>query len=443
MHIWRLELTVKSGPDAGKRCVVDRGTVTVGKQPDCDLVMSDDTVSRRHLRIQHTRGPDGQGAWVVVDLGSTNGTRVKGARIKEAPIEAGAILEAGTAQIAFVPTPQAVEQYDWNEDRYGGLIGRSPAMKRLFGLLHRIAPTDATVLVQGETGSGKGEVARALHQASLRAAAPFMVVDCGAVQRHLIESELFGHTQGAFTGAVSDRAGAFERAHRGTVFVDELDELELGLQPKLLRVLDAREVRRIGAPEATSVDLRVIAASRRDLSRDVERGVFREDLFFRLSVVTIKLPPLRERAEDIPLLAEHFLKLVADSRGLPAPRLEDAVVDRLTAHDWPGNGRELKNVIERAVLLSAVRPGRRLEIGPLHASQKPDRDRPTAQAASEAFDPALSFSQSKERWLSGKEAGYVQWLLNEHDGNVSAAARAAKMDRKYLHRLVKKHAITS
>ncbi|CAN0567531.1 unnamed protein product, partial [Laminaria digitata] len=174
---------------------------------------------------------------------------------------------------------------------------------------------------------------------------------------------------------------------------------------------------------------------------DVGRGVFREGVFFRLSVVTIKLPPLRERAEDIPLLAEHFLKLVADSRGLPAARLEDAVVDRLTAHDWPGNVRELKNVIERAVLLSAVRPGHRLEIGPLHASQKPDRDAP-APPASEAFDPALSFSESKERWLSGKEAGYVQWLLNAHDGNVSAAARAAKMDRKYLHRLVKKHAIT-
>lgn len=434
MRLWRLELTVKTGPDAGKRCEVDGDAVIVGKRPDCDLVLTDDTVSRRHLRIQRTRTTAGE-AWRVVDLGSTNGTKLHGVRIKDAPIEAGAVLEAGQVEIAFAPTPLDVEEFSWPEPRYGPLLGRSSAMRRLFGLLDRIAPTDATVLVEGETGTGKGAVAQALHAASRRASAPFVVVDCGAVQRHLVESELFGHVQGAFTGAVADRPGAFERADRGTVFVDELGELSPDLQPKLLRVLDAREVRRVGAPSAHPVDLRVIAASRRDLSREVERGVFREDLFFRLSVVTIRLPPLRERAEDIPLLAEHFLESVAESRGLPAPRLDDATVDRLTAHDWPGNVRELRNVMERAVLLSAVRPGQRLEIGALPKSKAEARP----PRSSEAFDPSLSFSESKEKWLDAKEAAFVTWLLAEHEGNVSAAARAAKMDRKYLHKLLQKH----
>ncbi len=434
MQLWRLELTVKSGPDAGRRCVVDRESVTVGKHPDCDLVMSDDTVSRRHLRIQRVQGSQGDIEWLVVDLGSTNGTRLQGARIKEAPIEAGAIIQAGTARIAFVPIPEAIEKYTWSEDQYGSMIGRSAAMKQVFGLLDRIAPTDATVLIEGETGTGKGEVARALHHASNRVRNPYVVVDCGAVQSHLVESELFGHNRGAFTGAIADRPGAFERAHRGTVFIDELGELELDLQPKLLRVLDARQVRRVGASQTQSVDLRVIAASRRNLAREVERGVFREDLFFRLSVVTLTLPPLRERAEDIPQLAEHFLRTVAEARGLPAPRLDDALIDRLTAHDWPGNVRELKNVMERAVLLSAVLPGQRLEIGELARRSSPAETQPSA-----AFDPGLSFSESKERWMNTKEGAYVRWLMKSHKGNVSAAARAAKMDRKYLHKLVKKY----
>ncbi|MCA9554716.1 MAG: sigma 54-dependent Fis family transcriptional regulator [Myxococcales bacterium] len=436
-RLWRLELTVRSGPDAGRRCVVDRDVVTVGKRSDCDLVLTDDTVSRQHLRIHRTRGADGGSAWLLVDTGSTNGTWLGGARVLEAPIEAGAVLKAGTVEIAFAPIPQTVEEFAWHEDHFGGLVGRSAAMRRLFGLLHRIAPTDATVLVEGETGTGKGAVAKAIHQASARAAGPFVVVDCGAVQRQLVESELFGHERGAFTGAVAERPGAFERAHRGTVFVDELGELELPLQPKLLRVLDAREVQRVGGQRHLPVDLRFIAASRRDLGREVERGVFREDLFFRLSVVTVRLPPLRDRPEDIPLLAERFLEEVAEARGLRAPRLDAAALDRLTAHDWPGNVRELRNVMERAVLLSAVRPGQRLEIGRLQSGAAA----PPAPAAPDpgAFDPASSYQAEKERWLEQRERAYVGWLMGQHQGNVSAAARAAQMDRKYLHKLLKKY----
>ena len=436
--LWRLTLTVKSGPDAGKTCVVDRDIVTVGKRGDCDLVLTDASVSRRHLRIARVAPSAGGAAndnWVLEDLGSTNGTFLQDARVREAPISSGAVLRAGKVEIAFAPERHTVEVPEWTEPGFGPLVGQSAPMRHLFGLMARIAPTEATVLLQGETGTGKGLVAKSLHQASARADRGFIVVDCGAVQRQLIESELFGHEEGAFTGAYAKRQGAFELASTGTVFIDELGELDLELQPKLLRVLDAREVRRIGGPTAIGVDLRVIASTRRDLAREVERGAFREDLFFRLSVVTLTVPPLRERADDIPLLAEHFLQEVSEQRGLTPPRLDDRTLDRLTTHDWPGNVRELKNTLERAVLLAQVRPGARLELGDLRAGA------PSAPAVESAFDPSLSYTASKERWMDARETSYVRWLLETHDGNVSAAARAARMDRKYLHKLAKKHGL--
>lgn len=448
--------------------MVDRDVVTVGKLSDCDLVLSDPSVSRHHLSISRTSAHE----WLLRDLGSTNGSFVNDARVHEATVEAGTILKAGRVEIAFVPEIQRFEVPPWPEEHFGPLLGRSKAMRQLFGMIARIAETDATVLIEGETGTGKGLVARAIHQASLRDRAPFIVVDCGAVQRQLVESELFGHEKGAFSGAYARREGAFERASGGTVFIDELGELELELQPKLLRVLDAREVRRLGAPEPTAVDIRVVAASRADLQREVERGVFREDLFFRLSVVTLRLPPLRERAEDIAPLAEHFLREIAASRGVKPPRLEASIIDRLTSHDWRGNVRELKNVVERAVLLHQVRAGDRLEIGDLSSRGRRAgmgstsgttgsgagvaRDATIADAEplhtegggaaaafdyDASFDPSLSFSESKERWMDAREKKYVDWLLASNEGNVSQAARSAKMDRKYLHKLIKKHGL--
>ncbi|MGF1511751.1 MAG: sigma 54-interacting transcriptional regulator [Myxococcota bacterium] len=429
-RLWRLELQVRTGPDSGKVCTVDRDVITVGKMPDCDLVLTDPTVSRRHLRI--TRREEDQ--WLLTDTGSTNGTFLEGVRVQEAPIQEGALLTAGKVEIAFVPTREDVSVQPWPEDRFEGIIGRSAAMRQMFGLLARVSATDATVLLEGETGTGKDLVARAIHRASRRADRTFRIVDCGAVQRQLIESELFGHEKGAFSGAYTQRIGAFESADGGTVFIDELGELELDLQPKLLRVLDAREVRRIGGAHPTPVDLRVIASSRRDLEREVERGAFREDLFFRLSVVRIRIPPLRERAEDIQPLAESFLDAAASARGIKAPRLEARTLDRLTSHDWPGNVRELKNTVERALLLSAVRPGDTLEVDGISADVARG-----AGPASTPFDPSLSFQEEKERWLETREEAYVHWLLSEHDANVSAAARAARMDRKYLHKLAKKY----
>jgi len=398
---------------------------------DCDLVLSDPTVSRRHLRIAR----QADGSWRIVDLGSTNGTKVRGARIREAELQAGAVFEAGQVEIAFVPQREEVEVEAWPEDRFGALIGRSRPMRIMFGLLARIAETDATVLLEGETGTGKGQVARAIHEASKRADRGFVVVDCGSMQRNLIESELFGHEKGAFSGAYQQRRGAFEHADRGTVFIDELGELDLELQPRLLRVLDAREVRRVGAQQSTPVDIRVIAASRRDLQREVERGVFREDLFFRLSVVTVRIPPLRDRPEDIPLLAEHFLQEAARQRNVRAPTLDSRTLDRLTSHDWPGNVRELKNTVERALYLSAVRPGDTLEVDGIESGARPR----SGAGRSSAFDPSASFQEEKERWLEERERRYVSWLLENHGGNVSGAARAARMDRKYLHKLAKKY----
>jgi transcriptional regulator with GAF, ATPase, and Fis domain len=436
--LWRLKLTVKNGPDAGKSVSVDRDVVTVGKMPDCDLVLTDATVSRRHLRISRI----GKDQWIVVDLGSTNGTFVRDARIHEAPVEAGTVLRAGEVELAFLPEREELSLPPWPEDKYGPLIGRSPGMRRLFALLARTAKTDATILIEGETGTGKGAVAKAIHQESLRSAKSFVVVDCGAVQRQLVESELFGHEKGAFTGAFTKRMGAFELAGGGTIFIDELSELSLDVQPKLLRVLDAREVRRIGSTVSTPVDIRVVAASRRDLAREVERGAFREDLFFRLSVMILHIPPLRERQEDIPLLVEAFMKDIADTRGVRVPRLESATLDRLTSHDWPGNVRELRNTIERAVLLSAVRAGDRLEISELGSARESPQPAASASRAMDShFDPSLSFSESKEVWLERHEKAYVEWLLAKNGMNVSASARDARMDRKYLHKLIKKYGL--
>jgi DNA-binding NtrC family response regulator len=431
--LWRLKLTVKNGPDAGKSCTVDRDVVIVGKMPDCDLVLTDPTVSRRHLRIARASGDQ----WIVADLGSTNGTFVRGARIHEAPIEAGALLRAGEVDLAFLPEREDFVVPLWPEDRLGPLIGRSQAMRRLFALISRTAKTDATLLIEGETGTGKGLVAKTVHQESLRQKGPHVVVDCGAVQRQLVESELFGHEKGAFTGAYQKRAGAFEIASGGTIFIDELAELGLDLQPKLLRVLDAREVRRIGSTSPIPIDIRVVCASRRDLSREVEKGVFREDLFFRVSVIVLRIPPLRERPEDIPLLADTFMKEIGEMRNVRVPRLDAETLDRLTSHDWPGNVRELRNTIERAVLLSAVRAGDRLEIAEL----SPGAHGKGARGAEMAFDPSLSFSESKDAWLEKREKTYVRWLLERNENNISAAAREARMDRKYLHKLIKKHGL--
>jgi transcriptional regulator with GAF, ATPase, and Fis domain len=285
-------------------------------------------------------------------------------------------------------------------------------------------------------------IARTIHQLSPRANAPFIVVDCGAVAGTLIESELFGHEKGAFTGAVSARQGAFELASGGTVFLDELGELSLDLQPKLLRVLEQRELRRVGGSKTLKVDLRVIAATRKDLRSEVEKGKFREDLYFRLNVVPITAPPLRDRRDDVPMLVDHFLaRMTRPVDGAEPPQLSEGARGAMLAHDWPGNVRELRNVMERALALGTD-PG--ALVAPL--GSQPFQKVSLAAAQGRGPDPmefeaGLSFRDTKEKWNEVFERRYLQWLLRRADGNISKAARDADMDRKYLHKLLRKYGI--
>src|SRR5687768_534421 len=295
------------------------------------------------------------------------------------------------------------------------MVGRSRVMREIFGLVERTAMTDATVLIEGETGTGKDMIARTLHQLSPRSAAPFIVVDCGAVAGTLIESELFGHEKGAFTGAVAARQGAFELASGGTVFLDELGELSLDLQPKLLRVLEQRELRRVGGSKTLKVDLRVVAATRKDLRSEVEKGKFREDLYFRLNVVPITAPPLRERREDIPLLIAHFLPKLA-APGQPPPILGDSTKAALMAHDWPGNVRELRNVIERALALGTDPSAL---VAPLGDTLRSSSAASHTGSEPAEFEPGLSFRDTKEKWNEVFERRYLTWLLRRAEGNIS------------------------
>jgi transcriptional regulator with GAF, ATPase, and Fis domain len=396
----------------------------VGKAQDNDLVLDDDTVSRHHCEL--TRANDGVH---VRDLGSTNGTRVQGARVSEAIVQPGTVLKVGEVEIALRPAVRNVEVMPSDKKWFGAAIGRSLAMRSIFGVLERIAPTDATVLLEGETGTGKDVLARAIWTESAHPQGPFVVVDCGALSYSLLESELFGHERGAFTGAIASRQGAFELADGGTVFLDEIGELPLDVQPKLLRVLETKEFRRVGGNKTLKTDVRVVAATKRNLQREVQAGKFREDLYFRLAVVPITVPPLRARREDIPSLVQHILK--ACGGGLT---VADETMQGLMAHDWPGNVRELRNVLERTVYLARASGQTELNLVTLPSSG-------VAGGDVFQFEPGKSYRETRAKFDAEFERRYVKWLLGRHNGNVSAAAREARMDRKHLHDMAKKHGL--
>jgi transcriptional regulator with GAF, ATPase, and Fis domain len=432
VNLRRCKLVVLSGPERGAEHVVSSDVIRIGKASENDLVVTDDTVSRVHFEIVR----DAKG-YLLRDLKSTNGTFLDGAEIKEAYIRAGSVIAAGAVQIKFTPFEERIEILPSDREVLGAMVGRSIAMREIFGLVERIAPTDATVLIEGETGTGKDMIARALHQLSHRSTGPFIVVDCGAVAGTLIESELFGHEKGAFTGATATRQGAFELASGGTVFLDELGELSLDLQPKLLRVIEQRELRRVGSARTIKVDLRILAATRKDLRSEVEKGKFREDLYFRLNVVPILAPPLRDRREDIPILLRHFIHSMTGQSEGTSPDIREDSMASLMAHDWPGNVRELRNVIERALALGGDPAALVAPLG-ARAIQQGSGAR---SAVPVAFSPGLPFRDEKERWNEQFERRYLAWLLRRADGNISKAARDADMDRKYLHKLLKKYDI--
>jgi DNA-binding NtrC family response regulator len=397
--------------------------VKVGKSADNDLVIDHPTVSRNHLIVRR------QGdRFLVQDLGSTNGTFVDGAQVREAYLRPGALLEVGDVQLRLQPQVAPMEIAPTSEDCLGDLVGRSLPMRQIFALLQRIAPTDSTLLLVGETGTGKGAAAKVIHRQSPRSSGPLVVFDCAAVSDSLIESELFGHEKGAFTGAVAQRIGCLERAHGGTLFLDEIDDLGMDLQPKLLRAIEDREFRRLGASAApVTFDARIIAASKKDLWAETQAGRFREDLYFRLSVFTVMLPPLRDRTEDIPLLVNAFA-----GDGL-WDRLAPPVREQFLGHTWPGNIRELRNALERAKHM--------VDIPELSTESLLRESSSSLSAQGEILpvDYAGQFKDCKDELIRRFEREYLTRLLSRSRGNVARAAREAGLDRKHLYSLLHKH----
>lgn len=427
----RLAIVVLSGVARGEEHVMVHDHLRIGKSTENDFVLDDETVSRFHCEIM--REPRG---FLLRDKKSTNGTLLDGAEVREAFLRPGAIVTVGKVELKVRTYSERVEVLPSENHFFGDAVGESLPMRELFGLLERLAPSDVSVLLGGETGTGKDTLARAIHSESRRAKAPFIIVDCASVVPSLIESELFGHEKGSFSGATERRTGAFELAHGGTLFLDEVGELPLDLQPKLLRVLEQRSLRRVGGNREIKVDIRVVAASKRNLLADVERGKFREDLYFRLAAAPVTVPPVRERRSDIALLAETILVRICKKSGSDALTMEAAALSALAEHDWPGNVRELHNAIERAAILARSSGVDVIRFGDLPAPALMRRvgGRPE-------FDESISYRDAKSAMEADFERRYVTWLLARHEGNISAAARAADMDRKYLHKLAKKHGV--
>jgi len=418
----KTRVSVVDGPDRGLSCETAGRPVRMGTAPDNDLVLTDPTVSRRHCAILPT--PEG---FRVSDEGSTNGVLVGRARIFEAILIGSSDLRIGESTVSLVPLPDRVEREQATLDRFGDLLGRSPAMRELFADLDRIADSDLTVLIEGETGTGKELVAESLHRASRRAEKPLVVFDCSAVSPTLIESELFGHELGAFPGVTAARAGVFEQAEGGTIFLDELAELPKELQPKLLRILEKREIKRLGSESAIAVDVRVLGATNRKLAAEVAAGNFRQDLYFRLAGAQVLVPPLRDRKQDLPMLVEHFL-----SRSVPPRALSEIAApiwEMFMAHRWPGNVRELRNAVDRWV----VTPERALGALELEASAagpaKPEIDlTPLRIARRDASDDF--------------ERRYLRALLARTKGNVTRAAAIAEVSRQMIQKLLRKQGLS-
>ena len=405
---------VLTGPDAGLRAEGDE--LTIGTGEGCAVRLRDPAVSRFHA--EHQPCP---GGLRVIDHGSTNGTFAGALRLERAIVPPATVLRVGDSQLR-VGDAAPVEVEIHAGEALGGMLGRSPVIRRVMAQIAKAAQSDVSVLVHGESGTGKELVARALHDLGPRRDHPFVTVDCGALPPGLLASELFGHERGAFTGADRAHVGAFEAAAGGTVFLDEIGELHPSAQATLLGVLERRRVRRLGSRGELPVDVRVVAATHRDLRAEVNRGGFRLDLFYRLAVVTVALPPLRERPDDIPLLVEHFLR----DAGWDAPvdqLVSPAAMDALARLHFAGNVRELRNLVEAAVAMG----------------EPPDLAGPPASRG-EAFatDLALPYKDARAQLLDDFEARYLEALLARTGGNVSAAARAARMTRSHLNELLAK-----
>jgi len=418
----KLRAQVKKGPDKKRKVELESDRIVIGTHPSCDLVLSDPTVSRQHCEVVLV-----DKGYALRDLDSTNGTFVSGLRLGEVVFTDDVTVDLGSSTVVLQLSSDTVSVELGTATRFGPLVGRSPAMRQVFQRLARVAPGDTTVLITGESGTGKELAARAIHENSARAKGPFVVVDCGALPTNLIESELYGHVRGAFTGATRDHPGAFRAASGGTLFLDEIGELPVDLQTRLLGALERREVQPVGMASSVAVDVRVVAATNRDLRREVNVGGFREDLYFRLAVVTVQMPSLRERPEDLPLYVHGFLEeLGAQERGFT---LDAVTMQRLQAQPWKGNVRELRNVIERAVALGEVD----VDEAVVPAAQ------PTLPAVTGDIDVDVPFKLGKQVLIENYERQYVAALMAKYDNNITQAARGAEIDRVYLLRVLDKY----
>ncbi len=440
----RQRLLVVEGPDRGLETEVEGTRISIGTSPNNDLQLSDRTVSRIHCEIVVR-----EDRYYLKDLDSTNGSEVNGTPVVEAMLAPGARVRLGDTELLFEPKKKWERINAETVNQFGEMVGDSPPMKSVFAMLAKVARTDLSCILVGETGTGKELAARALHDYSGRASQQFVVVDCGAVSKNLIESELFGHEKGSFTGADRQRVGAFEQANGGTIFLDEIGELPIDLQPKLLRALERREVKRLGATKHFEVDVRVVAATHRNLPDMIKAGEFREDLYYRLAEVVVKLPALRERPSDIIVIAQRIIE-GQTTNGSLVRGLSKEAADYLSTREWPGNVRELRNVLRRAVAMAqgdvlrpedfAVLGHERFTPSPLgggHVSQpSQSSDQPLPEISDE-----LPIKEAREKWVAPMEKAYLVRLMTRCEGDLDRAAAEAGIHRKSLERLLRQHAL--
>jgi DNA-binding NtrC family response regulator len=446
----RLSVSISNGMTVEVR--LGQKEVKIGRGHEADLQLPDPSVSRLHAKVFRVGRQ-----YFLADLRSRNGTHADGKRITQLALEDGVMFQVGPFRIHFhlpvsgssageeatvppgtvspaidsvdvepVPAPRRTSGSTVTVEAPFGLIGGSPHVRKLIATIRRVAASEVPVLIEGETGSGKELVARGIHDASVRRERPFIVVNCGAISPELIESELFGHERGAFTGATAQRKGAFELANNGTIFLDEIGELPLSLQPKLLRVLEQKEVKRVGGNDMLLADVRILAATNRNLREEVARKAFREDLYFRVGAITVPIPPLRDRREDVAPIARHFLLGMANSISGPVPGLSPAALDSLISHDWPGNVRELRNAIQRAVVMAEGRELAGPDFSFLRRAANPEVETETPSGLS--------------RWERAERTNILGELARQM-GNKTKTARELGIAKSTLFEKLKKYGI--
>jgi DNA-binding NtrC family response regulator len=414
-------LTVVEGADCESAYTVDGsqpGPALLGHSPTCDFRLTDRRVSRRHATLEL----DGR-KLRVNDLGSTNGCFVNGVEVTSAVLRDGDVLRLGETVVAVQLLEAATVVHLAEATSFGRVVGASAEMRRLYPLCERLAASSVPVIIEGETGTGKEVLAESIHDLGPRANGPFVVLDCTSLPPSLAEAELFGHEKGAFTGAVGARRGVFEQAHGGTLLIDEIGDLEASLQPKLLRAIERSEVRRIGSERVTRFDVRVLCATRRDLDREVQAGRFRDDLFHRLAVARIELPPLRKRKGDVSLLANHCARELGHGSRLP-----EAVLLRWEQDPWTGNVRELRNAVARHLTLGDLAQVSETENAPAEASGSKD-------LIEALLADGVPFARARARVISAFEERYIAALLAAHGGSVRRAAEATGIARRQFQRV--------